>query len=164
MIDEYIDRIVIYKIHPMWNLVVVKYNNGSEFWGTVKAARYRNDEMFFDEMVCKHGIEFQAWIINNSDHCFSYDKKKHTISYNGNNDIYSAIPKGTYTYEELDKVLHETNWIGSFPFYDFENQSANTNPTPQEPIPDFMRDETDYSHIDWDKHNEKVLKRLAKKK
>lgn len=164
MIDEYIDRIVIYKIHPMWNLVVVKYNNGSEFWGTVKAARYRNDEMFFDEMVCKHGIEFQAWIINNSDHCFSYDKKKHTISYNGNNDIYSAIPKGTYTYEELDKVLHETNWIGSFPFYDFENQSANTNPIPQEPIPDFMRDETDYSHIDWDKHNEKVLKRLAKKK
>jgi len=164
MIDEYIDRIVIYKIHPMWNLVIVKYNNGSEFWGTVKAARYRNDEMFFDEMVCKHGIEFQAWIINNSDHCFSYDKKKHTISYNGNNDIYSAIPKGTYTYEELDKVLHETNWIGSFPFYDFENQSANTNPIPQEPIPDFMRDETDYSHIDWDKHNEKVLKRLAKKK
>ena len=164
MIDEYVDKIVIYKIHPMWNLVIVKYSNECEFWGTIKAARYRNEEMFFDDMICKHGIEFQAWVLNNSNHCFAYDKEHHTISYNGENDIYSAIPKGTYTYDELDKILHDTNWIGSFPFYDFENQAEDITPIPTEPIPDFMRDETDYSHIDWSKHNEKVLERLAKEK
>lgn len=164
MIDEYVDKIVIYKIHPMWNLVIVKYNNECEFWGTIKAARYRNDEMFYDDMLCRHGIEFQAWVLNNSNHCFTYDKEHRTVSYNGENDIYSAIPKGTYTYDELDIILHDTKWIGSFPFYDFENQVENITPIPTEPTPDFMRDETDHSHIDWNKHNEKVLERLAKEK
>ena len=164
MIDEYIDKIVIYKIHPMWNLVIVKYYNEYEFWGTIKAARYRNDEMFYDDMLCRHGIEFQAWVLNNSNHCFTYDKEHHTISYNGKEDIYSGtIPKGTYTYDELDKILHDTKWIGSYPFYDYENKSENTT-IPTEPIPDFMRDDTDYSHIDWRKHNEEVLKKLTKKK
>lgn len=164
MIDEYVDKIVIYKIHPMWNLVMVKYNNECEFWGTIKAARYRNDEMFYDDMLCRHGIEFQAWVLNNSNHCFTYDKEHRTVLYNGENDIYSAIPKGTYTYDEFDKILHDNKWIGSFPFYDFENQTGIVSPAPQEPIPDFMRDETDYSHIDWSEHNKKVLTKLEKKR
>ncbi len=138
MINEYVDKIVIYKIHPMWNLVIVKYNNECEFWGTIKAARYRNDEMFYDDMLCRHGIEFQAWVLNNSNHCFTYDKEHRTVSYNGENDIYSAIPKGTYTYDEFDKILHDTNWIGSFPFYDFENQAENITLNPTEPTPDFI--------------------------
>lgn len=159
MIDEYVKEIVLYKITPMWNLVIVRYNNNIEFWSTIKAARYRNDEMFYDEMVCRHGIEFQAWIINNSDHCFSYDPRQHTISYNGLSDIYKAIPKGTYTYEELDKILHDTEWIGSYPFYDYENQI----PLQIEPRPDFFPDEPNNSYIDWENHNKAVLKRLSKK-
>lgn len=138
MVDEYIKEIILFKITPMWNLVIVKYNNEYEFWGTIKAARYRNDEMFYDEMVCRHGIEFKTWIINNSDHSFTYDPKQHAVTYNGQSDIYTAIPKGTYTYEEMDKILYEIDWIGSFPFYDFEN----IKPLNQESLPDFMRDNT----------------------
>lgn len=154
MIDEYVKEIVLYKITPMWNLVIVRYNNNIEFWSTIKAARYRNDEMFYDEMVCRHGIEFKTWIINNSDHCFTYDPKQHTISYNGQSDIYSAIPKGTYTYEELDKILHDTEWIGSYPFYDYENQK----PLQIEPQSDFFPDKPNISNVNWDIHNKKVIK------
>ncbi len=154
MIDEYVKEIVIYKITPMWNLVIVRYNNNIEFWSTIKAARYRNDEIFYDEMVCRHGIEFKTWIINNSDHCFTYDPKQHTISYNGQSDIYSAIPKGTYTYEELDKILHDTEWIGSYPFYDYENQK----PLQIEPQSDFFPDKPNISNVNWDIHNKKVIK------
>ena len=158
MIDEYVKEIILYKITSTWNLIVVKYNNSTEFWGTIKAARYRNNELFYDEMVCRHGMEFKTWIINNSDHCFTYDPKQHTILYNGQSDIYT-IPKGTYTYEEMDKILHETDWIGSFPFYDFEN----IKPLVQESQPGFIRDDNDYSHVDWDKHNKTACKILSKK-
>ena len=164
MIDEYVNKIIIYKIHPMWNLVIVKYNNDMEFWGTIKAARYRNEETFYDEMFCKYGIEFNTWILNNSNHCFSYDKEKQTITYNGNDDIYSTIPMGTFSYEEFDKILHDNQWIGSYPFYSFEDQSANITLPPSEPIPDFMSNNMDYSHLDIGKHNEEVLARLTRKK
>ena len=159
MIDEYVKEIVLYKITPLWNLVIVKYNNNVEYWSNIKAARYRNDEMFFDEMVCRHGIEFKTWIINNSDHCFTYNKEQHTITYNGGSDIYSSIPKGTYTYEEMDKILHESEWIGSFPFYDFENKQT----IEQEIIPDFMQDTIGTAHIDWGQHNKKVIQNLKKR-
>ena len=135
MIDEYIEKVIIYKIHPMWNLVVVKYVNDCEFWGTIKSKRYKNSETFFDERFCRHGLEFQAWILDNSTHCFSYDSAGHTISYNGTHEVYSGIPKGTYTFIEFDKILHDTEWIGSFPLYDFENQK----PLPQEPPLDYEK-------------------------
>jgi hypothetical protein len=51
MIDEYIEDVTIYKIHKMWNLIVVDYTNGAESWGTIKNARYKNDEQFYDEMM-----------------------------------------------------------------------------------------------------------------
>ena len=164
MIDEYVDSIIIYKIHPMWNLVIVKYNNEMEFWGTIKAARYRNEETFYDETLCKYGVEFQTWVINNSNHCFAYKKDYHTVTYNGKDDLYPFLPKGTYSFEELDQILHDTQWIGSYPFYSYENQSANLMQNQEESIPDFLKHNTDFPHIDWSKHNQEVLARLSKKK
>lgn len=129
MIEEYIEKIVIYRIHPMWNLVIVQYKNDTEMWGTIKSARYRKDEMFFDPFLCKYGIEFKAWILNNSEHCFSYDKNKHNVSYNGKSSIYTNLPKGTYDYEEMQNLLTEKEWIGSYPFYKYETKDEN-NPSP----------------------------------
>ena len=164
MIDEYVDSITIYKIHSMWNLVIVKYNNEMEFWGTIKAARYRKEETFYDETLCKYGVEFQTWVINNSNHCFAYKKDYHTVTYNGKDDLYPSLPKGTYSFEELDQILHDTQWIGSYPFYSYENQSANLMQNQGESIPDFLKHNTDFPHIDWNKHNQEVLARLSKKK
>lgn len=128
MIDEFIDEILIYRIHKLWNLVIIKYNNGAEMWGTVKSARYKKSEMFYDELTCKYGIEFQAWLLNNSEHCFHYNKETHKVYYNGNSDIYTNLKIGEYTYDEFNSVLIESEWIGSFPYYSFENQDVNVLP------------------------------------
>ena len=128
MIDEFIERIIIYKIHPMWNLVIIQYKNDVEMWGTIKAARYKKEEMFFDPFLCRYGIEFKTWVLNNGEHCFSYDKNKHTITFNGNSSIYTNLPKGTYDYEGMQNLLTEKEWIGSYPFIKYE-ESTKANKT-----------------------------------
>ena len=47
MINEYVDNIVIYRMHPLWLLVIVSYKGGEEMWGTVKSARYKKDRNVF---------------------------------------------------------------------------------------------------------------------
>jgi len=128
MIDEFVERIIIYKIHPMWNLVIIQYNNDVEMWGTIKAARYKNEEMFFDPLICRYGIEFKTWVLNNSEHCFSYDKNKRTVTFNGDSSIYINLPKGTYDYEGMQNLLTEKEWIGSYPFFKYE-ESTEKNKT-----------------------------------
>ena len=128
MTNEMIDTITLYRPHPHWILVITKYRNNMEMWGTLKTCKYRNDEMFFDEMVCTHGIEFHSWVINNSEQCFNYDKDTKLFHYNGCSTIYTEIPQGTYTFEQLNKILYDTQWIGSYPFYCYENNEYNINP------------------------------------
>lgn len=156
MVDEYIEDVTIYKIHKWWNLIVVHYTNGAESWGTIKNARYKNEESFYDEALCHYGIEFRTWIINNNDHSFTYDKDNQTVHYNGNSEIYRQIQEGTYTYEELDNILVENEWIGSYPLYGYEeypSQHVQNTKTEQQPT----------SEIDWNKHNEQVLEEMKKK-
>ena len=130
MIDEFVERIIIYKIHPIWNLVIINYTNDVEMWGTIKAARYKKEEMFFDPFLCRYGVEFKAWMLNNSEHCFSYDKNKHLVSYNGKSSIYTNLPKGTYNYDEMQNLLTEKEWIGTYPFYKYETKDENnTSPS-----------------------------------
>lgn len=119
MIDEYIDVIEIYRVNPNWNLIIIKYKNDVEIWGTVKAARYKNSELFYDEITCKYGIEYISWCIDNSDHSFSYNKDTHTISYDGNSSsqLYKDIEKGEYTYDEFNQILIDTDNLNSFPLY-----------------------------------------------
>lgn len=122
MIDEYIDVIQIYRINQNWNLVIIKYKNDVEFWGTVKAARYKNSEIFFDEMVCKYGLEYISWCIDNSDKSFSYDKDNHKVIYNGKSSIelYKDIQAGEYDYDEFHQILIDTDNLNSFPLYFYE--------------------------------------------
>ena len=157
MIDEYIEDVTIYKIHKMWNLIVVHYTNGAESWGTIKNARYKNDEQFFDEKVYHYGIEFRTWIINNDDHSFAYDKDNQTVHYNGNSEIYRQLQAGTYTYEEFDNMLAENGWIGSYPLYAYEEY-------PTEPVQETEREQQSTSKIDWNRHNKRVLEKLKAKK
>lgn len=157
MVDEYIEDITIYKIHKLWNLIIVHYTNGAESWGTIKNARYKKDETFIDEAFCHYGIEFRSWIINNNDHAFTYDKDNQTVHYNGNSDIYRQLHAGTYTYEEFDNMLVENDWIGSFPLYAYEEY-------PSAQVQDSIQEQHPTSDIDWNKHNEQVLNRMKKRK
>lgn len=154
MVDEYIEDVTIFKIHKMWNLIVVHYTNGTESWGTIKNARYKNDEQFYDEMLCHYGIEFKSWIINNDDHSFTYDKDNQTVHYNGKSSIYRQLQAGTYTYEELQNILDENGLIGSYPLYAYEEY-------PSAPV---QREQQPTSKIDWNKHNERVLEKMKAKK
>lgn len=70
MVDEYIDKITIFRLHELWLLVVVSYKGGEEMWGTIKCARYKKEEMFYSELHCHYGVEFQGWLLNNTEHCF----------------------------------------------------------------------------------------------
>ena len=157
MVEEYIDKIEVFKIHKLWNLIIVKYVSGDEMWGTIKNARYKNNEMFYDEMVCHYGVEFKAWMLNNSDHCFKYDKDKHTVSYNGKSEMYSKIPVGTYTYDELDKILDENELIGSFPFYAFEESPSGAS------LKSKSSETSISNNIDWQKHNDEILNTKGRK-
>lgn len=156
MVDEYIENITIYKIHKLWNLVIVHYTNGAESWGTIKSARYKKDEMFFDEAFCHYGVEFKTWVINNNDHSFTYDKDNQLVHYNGKSEIHRQLQKGTYTYDEFHNMLVENEWIGSFPLYAYEEY-------PSEHIQDAKQGQQPSNDIDWSKHNEQVLEELEKK-
>lgn len=155
MVDEYIEDVTIYKIHQLWNLIIVHYTNGAESWGTIKNARYKKDETFFDEAHCHYGIEFRSWIINNNDHSFTYDRDNQTVHYNGKSEIYRQLQEGTYTYEEFDNMLAENDWIGSYPLYAYEEY-------PSEQVQNDDKEQQPTSDIDWNKHNEQVLEKLRK--
>ena len=154
MVDEFIQKIYVYRINKLWNLIVVKYTNEAETWGTIKSARYRKDETFYDELLCKYGVEFKTWVILNTENCFLYDKDNHLFTYNGKSEIYNDLKEGTYTYEEFHKMLEDTKWIGSYPLYDYEFGSTNI----EVEEPEQARDE--YQYIDWSKHNEELLQKL----
>lgn len=156
MVDEYIEDVTIYKIHKLWNLVIVHYTNGAESWGTIKKARYKNDELFYDEMLCHYGIEFKSWIITNDDHSFTYDKDNQTVHYNGNSKIYRQFQEGTYTYEEFQNMLIEYGWIGSYPLYGYEEY-------PSQHVQNTEIEQQPPSEIDWNKHDEQVLEEMKKK-
>lgn len=122
LVDEYIDVIQVFRIDKNWNLIVIKYSNNVELWGTIKAARYKNDEMFFDEITCKNGIEYKSWCIDNTEHCFSYNKDTHIIIYNGNSkfELYKDFVAGEYTYQQFNDLLVRTENLNSYPLYKFE--------------------------------------------
>lgn len=124
MTDEYIDKIIIYRVHKSWALVITKYIGGQEFWGILKTARYKNDELFYDELLCRYGTEYKSWMLNNTSHCFSYDKMNRTITYNADKDkiFIHDFKSGTYSFEEFNKMVSDTGWMGSFPSYYYENE------------------------------------------
>lgn len=126
MVDEYIDKIFVYRIHKLWFLVVVKYKNGVELWGKIKNARYRNDELFYDEFCCKYGVEFQTWVIDNTSHSFCYDKERKIIVFSGGNDLYPDLEPGEYDYERMNQYMMDSQNMGSFPLYLYEDLSLKT--------------------------------------
>ena len=129
MVDEYIEKIIIYRMHKLWFLVVIKYKNGVELWGKLKNARYKNDELFYDEFLCQYGVEFQTWIIDNTNHSFTYDKERKLILYNGKNEMYQDLERGEYDYDRMNQYMIGSQWMGSFPLYLYEEKWLDKNNT-----------------------------------
>jgi len=125
MVDEYIDEIIIYRMHKLWFLVIVRYKNGVELWGKLKSARYKNDELFFDELLSQYGVEFQTWIIDNTDKSFAYDRERKLILYNGQSESYKDLERGEYDYDRMNQYMIESQWMGAFPLYLYEEKWLN---------------------------------------
>ena len=121
MVDEYVTKITVYRMHKLWFLVVVDYKNGVQMWGKIKSARYKNAELFYDPLLSQYGTEFQTWCINNTDRSFSYDKERKVVTFNGNNKLYQGLDVSEYDYESLNKYMVDNSFMGSFPLYFFED-------------------------------------------
>lgn len=124
-VNDFISMITLYRMTKLWSLVVVRFIDGGEMWGTVKNARYKKDEMFYDPFYTSCP-EYTSWFLNNQDLSLSYDKETKTITYNGKSEILNAdygngvVKAGTYTPEEFDIILKKVKWIGSYPPYQYE--------------------------------------------
>jgi hypothetical protein len=83
------------------------------------------------------------------------------VHYNGKSEIYRQLHEGTYTYEEFDNMLVENDWIGSYPLYAYEEYPTQNT---EETKPSSTGITTTHENVDWEKHNNEVLKRLKKHK
>ena len=154
LMDEYIKEIVVYRPTKLWALIVVKYRDGGEVWGTLKNARYKKDEEFHSELT--DVTEYKTWVVVNLDNKFTYNKDNKTITYNGESEYMQGVAPGTYSFDEFQKELERTNNIGSFPLYYYEESYV----VEKENV---VLTNTDDSKVDWKQHNEEVLRRLASK-
>lgn len=126
-VEKFITEITLYRMTKLWSLVIVHFFDGGEMWGTVKNARYKKDELFYDPMYCQC-VEYQSWFLNNDEKSLTYDNEAKTITYNGQSKIYNVdydrkgviLRAGTYTPEEFNTMLKAAGWIGSYPPYQFE--------------------------------------------
>ncbi|MDD4993532.1 MAG: recombinase family protein [Paludibacter sp.] len=78
--DEYLEKVTIYPIFDKYSLVIISFKDGSETWGTIKSAKYKNEETWFDPTYCKvpHYI-YQYW--NNDDKSAEYNHYDKTVLY-----------------------------------------------------------------------------------
>jgi DNA invertase Pin-like site-specific DNA recombinase len=80
--DEYLDKITIYPIFDKYSLVIINFIDGSESWGTIKSAKYKNDEMWFDPTLCKEQ-HYIYQLFNNDDKSAEYIPDNKTVVFKG---------------------------------------------------------------------------------
>ena len=122
-VDEYIEKIELFRWSDLWVLVVIHYKSGEEFWGTIKCARYKKDEMYYHEEDCPCGVEFKSWILDNSNKVFTYNKNTHLICYTPNIDEFYDMylsEHSMWNFKELTDRLDATNCFMTYPMYDYE--------------------------------------------
>ena len=80
--DEYLNTVTIYPIFDKYSLIIISFKDGSETWGTVKSAKYKNGEKWFDPTYCKepHYI-YQFW--DNDDKSAEYNHNNRTVLFKG---------------------------------------------------------------------------------
>jgi len=80
--DEYLDKVTIYPIFDKYSLIIVSFKDGSETWGTIKSAKYKNEEKWFNPIYCKepHYI-YQLW--DNDDKSAEYIHENKTVVFKG---------------------------------------------------------------------------------
>lgn len=154
LIETYINEITIYNVAHLWFLVVVKFSFGGEIWGTIKSGKYKLSEYFFSPDIMDKP-EMMGWCLSNLDLNFKYNHSSHKFYYDGKSELMKNIPASEYTYEEMNNILIENEWIGCFPIYNYEGEVINMDKINK-------KDDELTKYIDWNAHNEEVLNRLSR--
>lgn len=121
MIDDYIDEILIYPLYQKYSLVIVRYIDGSESWGSIKSARYSKNEFFIDSIFAPVPEYIGLFYYNEFDKftcIFDYEKKIfHYIA--ENKTLLGDTKLGDYSIEEFISLLKEHEATISFVNYDY---------------------------------------------
>jgi len=104
--DEYLDTVTIYPIFDKYSLIIVSFKDGSETWGTIKSAKYKKDETWYDQTYCKvpHYI-YQLW--DNDDKSAEYIHENKTVIFKGKTITTWINPKATESKPKFETIPRE---------------------------------------------------------
>lgn len=104
--DEYLDTVTIYPIFDKYSLIIVSFKDGSETWGTIKSAKYKKDETWYDPTYCKvpHYI-YQLW--DNDDKSAEYIHENKTVIFKGKTITTWINPEATESKPKFETIPRE---------------------------------------------------------
>lgn len=116
----FISKIEIYRASRLWALVVVKFLDGGERWGTIKTCRYKNSEVVVDSADPKR-IEYTGIFVNNDKHLLSYDKDSKMVIINAGHDLYyDGSNVENVPFEDFMLRAKNAGYAGSYVKYQYE--------------------------------------------
>ena len=126
LIDEYVERVLVYPIFDKYSLIIVSLKDGGEVWGTIKSARYRNEELWFDPVYCTQShYKYQLWV--NDDKSAKYDHNTKMVAYEPtvDPDPYVTFGKGMYSIRDFVQLLKGSGNEGNFSAYNFHQDEPD---------------------------------------
>lgn len=120
LIYKYVDKIVVSAMSNKYSLIQVTFIDSTEVWGSVKSAKYRNEELFFDEFVTPTREFISLFYINNGD-C-KYNQGTKEFIYRGGNENIKGVEAGTYSDAEFINILKNNDMNISFVDYSFNKE------------------------------------------
>lgn len=125
LVSEYVrgflSRIDIYRASRLWALVVVKFLDGGERWGTIKTCRYKNSEKVVVDSADPSRIEYTGIFVNNDKHLLNYDKGNKMVSINVGHDLHNGGSNvETVPFDDFMLLAKNAGYAGSYTKYQYE--------------------------------------------
>lgn len=96
LIDEYVEKVKAFPIYDKYSLVIVELKDGGELWGTIKSAKYRNDELWVQPETTISEPDYVYQLLINDERIAMYNHDEKTVTWFGKtkkNDYYKEINK-----------------------------------------------------------------------
>lgn len=121
LIYKYVTKIVVSSMNNKYSLVQITFIDSTEVWGSVKSAKYRNEELFYDELVTPTPEFISLLYINNNNTCKYNQATREFVYYGGNEDL-KGVEAGTYSNSEFINILEKNNMNISFTDFSFNRE------------------------------------------
>ncbi len=114
LIYKYVTRIELNSLTNRYSLVKVTFIDNLEVWGSIKSAKYRNEEKFWNPT--NNGIEMISLFYINNNTC-RYNQNNQTFEYEGGNEDLKGVENGIYSATDFVNVLYKNDMNISFTDY-----------------------------------------------